>query len=191
MFHRDVHGDFQRTLEIVASFLESCGCGPLTTGWKLSEELPKADTWQFVEAHSRWRSVRVVVHPFTADSRTKALRTPERYGLGGREFASALRSFRTSAFGDWAATLFATLQFKLSPSCPTATDAMKHISDGDTFCKASMDPLLKDGLRMRYEASMQLLKSITCSSWACRNSTELRRRTRGVCGHHTFRSGRC
>ena len=74
MFHRDVHGDFQRTLEIVASFLESCGCGPLTTGWKLSEELPEADTWQFVEAHSRWRSVRVVVHPFTADSRTKALR---------------------------------------------------------------------------------------------------------------------
>lgn len=74
LFHRDVHGDFQRTLEIVASFLESCGCGPLTTGWKSSEELPEADTWQFVEAHSRWRSVRVVVHPFTADSRTKALR---------------------------------------------------------------------------------------------------------------------
>jgi len=61
-------------LEIVASFLESCGCGPLTTDWNAPEELPETDTWQFVEAHSRWRSVRVVVHPFTADSRMQALR---------------------------------------------------------------------------------------------------------------------
>lgn len=28
--------------------------------------------------------------------------------------------------------------------------------------------VVKDGLRRRYESSMQLLKSITCSSWACR-----------------------
>jgi hypothetical protein len=67
--------DFQRSLlEIVASFLESCGCGPLTTDWNSSEELPETDTWQFVEALSRWRSVRVVVHSFTADSRIQALR---------------------------------------------------------------------------------------------------------------------
>lgn len=97
MFYRDVQSDFQRALEIVASFLESCGCGPLTTDWKLSEELPETDTWQFVEAHSRWRSVRVVVHPFTADSRTRALRRDMVWGE--REFASASRGFETSALG--------------------------------------------------------------------------------------------
>lgn len=89
----------------------------------------------------------------------------------------------------WAATplLFAALQFKLSPICPIAADEMKRIHKRwRYFWKASMDPLVKDGLRMRYETSMQLLKSITCSSWACRGSTELRRRT---CGPHTFRSG--
>ena len=45
----------------------------------------------------------------------------------------------------WASTLFTTLQFELSPSCPTATDDVKHISDGDTFAKASMDPLVGGG----------------------------------------------
>ena len=134
MFHRDVHGDFQRTLEIVASFLESCGCGPLTTGWKLSEELPKADTWQFVEAHSRWRSVRVVVHPFTADSRTKSLRGDMVWG--GRECAKASRSFKRVL---WAATLQYYLRRYGSNSpqsaLQAADDEMKHISDGDTFAK--------------------------------------------------------
>ena len=45
----------------------------------------------------------------------------------------------------WASTLFSTLQFKLSPICPTATDEMKPISDGDTFAKASTDPLVGGG----------------------------------------------
>jgi len=47
--------------------------------------------------------------------------------------------------------------------------------------------VVKDGLRRRYETSMQLLKSITCSSWACRGSTEFRRSS---CGYRTYRSGR-
>jgi hypothetical protein len=63
--------------------------------------------------------------------------------VSSRERRTALRN---KVHVLWAATLFATLQFKLSPTCPTATDGMKHISDGDAFRKASMDPLLKDGL---------------------------------------------
>lgn len=115
----------------MARFLESCGCGPLTTDGKSPEELPETDTWQFVEAHSRGRSVRVVVHPLTADSRTKALQRDmvwEDVSLRERRAASKRVL--------WAAILlFAALRFKLSPSCPTAADEMKQISDGDTFVK--------------------------------------------------------
>lgn len=99
-----------------------------------SEELPETDTWQFVEAHSRWRSVRVVVHPLTADSRTKSLRGDMVWG--GRECAKASRSFKRVL---WAATLQYYLRRYGSNSpqsaLQAADDEMKHISDGDTFAK--------------------------------------------------------
>ena len=86
-FYCDVHETSSEHWRLWLVFLESCGCGPLATDEKSSEELPETDTWQFVEAHSRWRSVRVVVHPLTADSRTKSLRGDMVWG--GREFARA------------------------------------------------------------------------------------------------------
>lgn len=73
-FYCDVHETSSEHWRLWLVFLESCGCGPLATDEESSEELPETDIWQFVEAHSRWGLVRVVVHPLTADSRMKALR---------------------------------------------------------------------------------------------------------------------